>query len=48
MNRGIPATSADLISRLHEISLDIGTLNINKEERIRRPRSPRQNSDEID
>ena len=48
MNRGIPATSADLISRLHEISSDMDALNINKEERTRRPRSPRQNSDEMD
>jgi hypothetical protein len=39
MNRGIPATFSDLISRLHEISIDIDALNINKVERTRRPRS---------
>ncbi|KAJ5880163.1 retrotransposon gag protein [Penicillium subrubescens] len=48
MNRGIPATSSGLISRLHEISSDIDALNINREERTRRPRSTRQNSDEMD
>ncbi|OOQ89513.1 hypothetical protein PEBR_07966 [Penicillium brasilianum] len=48
MNRGIPATFSDLISRLHEISSDMDALNITKAERPRRPRSPRQNSDEMD
>jgi hypothetical protein len=48
MNRGIPATSSGLISRLHEISSDMDALNINREERTRRPRSTRQNSDEMD
>lgn len=47
MNRGIPATSSDLISRLHEISSDMDALNINKTERTRRPRS-KSNDNEMD
>jgi hypothetical protein len=47
MNRGIPATFSDLISRLHEISTDMDALNINKDERARRPHSPKR-SDEMD
>lgn len=47
MNRGIPATSSDLISRLHEISSDMDALNINKTERIRRSRS-KSNDGEMD
>lgn len=48
MNRGIPATFSDLISRLHEISSDIDALNITRAERTRRSRTPRQNDDEIE
>jgi len=32
INHGIPATFSDLISRLHKISIDMDTLNINKAE----------------
>jgi hypothetical protein len=45
INYGIPATFLDLISRLHEISIDMDALNINKPERTRRPRS---RSDKMD
>jgi hypothetical protein len=45
INYSIPATFLDLISRLHEISIDMNTLNINKLERTRRPRS---RSDKMD
>jgi hypothetical protein len=48
MNRGIPATFADLISRLHEISSDMDALDITKAERTRRSRTPGRNNDEMD
>ena len=47
MNRGIPATFSELISRLHEISMDIDALNIDKPERICRS-CPSRLNDEID
>jgi hypothetical protein len=48
MNRGIPATFSDLISRLHEISSDMDALDITRTERARKSRTPRQNDDEMD
>ena len=48
MNRGIPATFSDLISRLHEISSDMDALDITRAERTRRSRTPRQNDDEME
>jgi hypothetical protein len=39
INYSIPATFLDLISWLHEISIDIDALNINKLEQTQRPRS---------
>jgi hypothetical protein len=48
MNRGIPATFSNLISRLHEISSDMDALDINKTERTRRPRPPKRDDDEMD